>query len=162
MYVCHSDADTKIVKLSLNFSKTGPVTIFADDSDILCLLLHHCKSVKSIHKIYLTSMTKKHGCQRECYEIDDDDAVQENISLTTLFSQTRLQVVKQHQLYTILERLQFSESLKPKIYAIQQIFFMTMINRLMRLEIHQFVSFSCFIPQRQIYKKYENKSTKKW
>ena len=71
MYVCHSDADTTIFKLSLNFSKTGPVTIFADDSDFLCLLLHHCKSLKSIQKMYLTSMTKRHDCQRECYDIDE-------------------------------------------------------------------------------------------
>ena len=70
VYVCHSDADTTIVKIALNFSKTEPVTIFADDSDILCLLLHHCKSVESLHKIYLTSMTKRVDCQRECYDID--------------------------------------------------------------------------------------------
>ena len=38
--LCSSDADTTIVKTTFDI-KNGSVTILADDTDILCLLLHH-------------------------------------------------------------------------------------------------------------------------
>ena len=41
---CQSDADTTIVKVALNSDDDKPVTIYLDDTDILCLLIHHSVS----------------------------------------------------------------------------------------------------------------------
>ena len=38
--LCPSDTDTTIIKTCLQF-RDKPVTVLADDTDILCLLLHH-------------------------------------------------------------------------------------------------------------------------
>jgi hypothetical protein len=87
VYLCHSDADTTIVKVALNLSETGPVTVFADDTDILCLLLHHYKSVDPSNKMYLTSMIRKQNRQRECYNIGEIiDNTAENIINNVLFA----------------------------------------------------------------------------
>ncbi|KAJ8890145.1 hypothetical protein PR048_009652 [Dryococelus australis] len=38
----HADADTLILKTALNIAKERHITVVADDTDILVLLLHHC------------------------------------------------------------------------------------------------------------------------
>ena len=68
---CPSDADTSIIKESLTVAKRSPVTIFSDDADILCLLIHHVACDSSLKEIFLTNMTKKKGKQREYYKVSD-------------------------------------------------------------------------------------------
>ena len=68
---CPSDADTSIVKETLNIAKDSPVTVFSDDTDILCLLIHHVAENPTHYPVYLTDMTKKKGHQRECYKVND-------------------------------------------------------------------------------------------
>ena len=41
MYVCSSDADTKIVSTELDASKEKPVTVVADDTDVAVMLIYH-------------------------------------------------------------------------------------------------------------------------
>ena len=41
---CQSHADTTIVKVPLNSDDDKPVTIYSDDTDILCLLIYHSVS----------------------------------------------------------------------------------------------------------------------
>ena len=40
-----------------------PVRIFADDIDILCLLLHYLYILRDHGDIYLTNMTRKNGAE---------------------------------------------------------------------------------------------------
>ena len=68
---CPSDADTSIIKESLTVAKRSPVTIFSDDTDILCLLIHHVARDSSLKEIFLANMTKKKGKQREYYKVSD-------------------------------------------------------------------------------------------
>ena len=49
--LCQSDADTTIVKTCLQF-QDKPVTVLADDTDILCLLLHHMYHFNNKNEIY--------------------------------------------------------------------------------------------------------------
>ena len=53
--LCPSDTDTKIVKTCLQF-QDKPVTILADDTNILCLLLHHTYYSNKKNQIYIKNM----------------------------------------------------------------------------------------------------------
>ena len=68
---CPSDADTTIVKEALNAAKDSSVVIYSDDTDILCLLLHHIAKDPSLKEIFMVDMTKKKGKQRECYNVSE-------------------------------------------------------------------------------------------
>lgn len=69
--LCPSDADTTIVKVALEY-ENRPVTIFADDTDILCLVLHHLYILRDHGDIYLKNMTRKNDAElRPCYRIQD-------------------------------------------------------------------------------------------
>ena len=69
---CPSDADTTIVKVTLNSNDDKPVTICSDDTDILCLLIHHRVQLLDTRDIYLINMTWKKGTkQPECFNIKD-------------------------------------------------------------------------------------------
>ena len=54
--LCPSDADTTIFKAALEY-ENWPVTIFADDTYILCLLLYHLYIWRDYGDIYLKIMT---------------------------------------------------------------------------------------------------------
>ena len=63
---CPSDADTTIVKTAVNRSES--VTVYSDDTDVLCLLIHHFDP--SLNKeIFLCNMTKRTNQARECFSI---------------------------------------------------------------------------------------------
>ena len=63
---CPSDADTTIVKVAL--CENRPVTIFTDDTDILCLLLHHLYILRDHGDIYLKNTNRKNDKEfRSCY-----------------------------------------------------------------------------------------------
>ena len=68
---CPSDADTSIVKEALIIAKNSIVTVFSDDTDVLCLLAHHAFKDPSLKDIYLGDMTKRKGRKREFYKISD-------------------------------------------------------------------------------------------
>ena len=69
---CPSDAYTAIVKVALNSNDDKPVTIYSDDTDILCLLIHHSVQLPNTQDIYLINITCKKGTkQRECFNIKD-------------------------------------------------------------------------------------------
>ena len=55
----HSYADAKIVKVILKYSKEQPVIVYANDTDILSFLLHHCQNTPDLKDIFLTEMTGK-------------------------------------------------------------------------------------------------------
>ena len=75
---CPSDADTTIVKVALDYEKR-PVTIFADDTDISCLLLHHIYILRDHGDIYLKNMTRKIDIKiRSCCRIQDIIDASEN------------------------------------------------------------------------------------
>lgn len=76
---CPSDADTTIVKEALMVAKESAVTIFSDDTDILCLLVHHVATDPLLHNILLTNMTRKKGKPREYYSISDVLEKPENV-----------------------------------------------------------------------------------
>ena len=51
--LCPSDADTTIVKVALDFADGTPVTVYSDDTDVLCLLVHHAKvATILLHKLF--------------------------------------------------------------------------------------------------------------
>ena len=53
--LCPSDADATIVKTCLQF-QDKPVTVLADDTNILCLLLHHTYYSNKKNQIYIKNM----------------------------------------------------------------------------------------------------------
>ena len=76
---CPGDADTIIVKVALEY-ENRPVIIFADDVDILCLLLHHLYILRDHGEIYLKNMTRKNDTEiRSCYHIQDIIDASENV-----------------------------------------------------------------------------------
>ena len=73
--LCPSDADTTIVKTSLQF-QDKPVTVLADDTDILCLPLHYMyhyrTETNNRNEIYLKNMTiQSNKDERVSYNIND-------------------------------------------------------------------------------------------
>lgn len=69
--LCPSDADTTIVKKALEV-RDKPVTIFSDDTDVLCLLLHHEDIANNPKPIFLKNMTcRKENESRQSYKIQD-------------------------------------------------------------------------------------------
>ena len=68
---CPSDADTSIVKEALTMAKNSSVTVLSDDTDVLCLLIHHVAKDPSLKGIFLADMTRKKGQQREYYKISE-------------------------------------------------------------------------------------------
>ena len=70
VFGCPYNADTKRVKTALEYLKDQPVILYADDTDILSLLLHHSHNIPDLKHIFLTEMTKKSGHQQhKCYSI---------------------------------------------------------------------------------------------
>ena len=65
--LCPSDADTTIVKVAPEY-ENRLVTIFADDTDILRLILHHLYILRDHGDIYLKNMNRKNDTEfRSCY-----------------------------------------------------------------------------------------------
>ena len=56
--MCEGDADTEIVNATIIFALQDEVTVFADDTDILILLLHFMNITKDLKNIYLESIDK--------------------------------------------------------------------------------------------------------
>ena len=53
------DAETTIIKTALTAAKDSPVNVFADDTDILSLLIHHItNSSTDMYNIYITNIKK--------------------------------------------------------------------------------------------------------
>ena len=70
VFGCPCNADTKRVKTALEYLKKQPVILYADDTDILSLLLHHSHNIPDLQHIFLTEMTKKSDHQQhKCYSI---------------------------------------------------------------------------------------------
>ena len=68
---CPGNADTTIIKTALNVVDR-PVTILADDTDILCLLLYHVYFHNDCQDIFLKTMrTLKDTQERISYSIND-------------------------------------------------------------------------------------------
>lgn len=69
---CPSDADTTIVKEALDAARSSKVTVFSDDTDVFCLLLHHIAIEKSAYNdIIVAEMTKHKNKSREYYMLAD-------------------------------------------------------------------------------------------
>ena len=59
VFECPCDADTTTVKMVLEYSKKQPIIVYADDTDILSLLLHDYHNAPDLKDIFLTEMTRK-------------------------------------------------------------------------------------------------------
>ena len=69
--LCPSDSDTTIMRTALE-TLSEQVTIWADDTEILCLLLHHVYFSNSKENIYLKNIRVE--CSKDkriCYNIQD-------------------------------------------------------------------------------------------
>ena len=66
-----SDAeDTTIVKVALQATHDKPVTVYSNDTDVLCLMIHHTHFSSDPPAIFLTNMSRKRSNQQcECYNI---------------------------------------------------------------------------------------------
>ena len=73
VFECPSDADTTIVKVAIDIAKSKNVTVYSDDTDVLCLLAHHCFHLPALKSIYLSNMTrrKNQNQARNCYSISE-------------------------------------------------------------------------------------------
>ena len=63
VFECPCDADIAIVKKALKSSKEQPVIVYADDTDILSLLLHLYHSTPDLKDIFLAEMTRPSATQ---------------------------------------------------------------------------------------------------
>ena len=64
------EADTTIIKTALAADKDSPVNVFADDTDVLLLLIHHMtNSSTEIYNIYIINVKKEQ--RRESYNVTD-------------------------------------------------------------------------------------------
>ena len=68
---CPNDADTSIVKETMETVEHSDVTVFSDDTDVLCLLVHHIEKCPTDHNVYLANMTQKNNKQREYISVKD-------------------------------------------------------------------------------------------
>ena len=55
---CPCDANTTIVEVAHDYSKEQPVIVYADDTDILSLLIHRYHNTSDLKDIFLIEMTK--------------------------------------------------------------------------------------------------------
>ena len=63
VFECPCDADIAIVKKALKSSKEQPVIVYADDTDIIYLLLHLYHSTTDLKDIFLAEMTRPSATQ---------------------------------------------------------------------------------------------------
>ena len=60
------------VQVAVNSVNDKPITIYSDDIDILCLLIHHSVQLSDTRDIYLINIRRKKSTkQRECFNIKD-------------------------------------------------------------------------------------------
>ena len=83
---CPGDADTTIAKTALEIENAKHVTIYSDDTDVLCLLMHHVHARSQPHDIFLKTMTQKKATDlRVCYNIQNviktNDGTQKKIQM---------------------------------------------------------------------------------
>ena len=77
--LCPSDANTTIVKVALGY-ENRPMTISADDTDILCLVLHQLCILRDHGDIYLNNITRKNDTEvGSCYRIQDIIDASQNV-----------------------------------------------------------------------------------
>ena len=100
--LCPCDADTTIVKVALDSANGTPVTVYSDDTDVLCLLVHHVKVPTNPPDIFLTSMTTAKNSPRLCYRIEDLICELDDMVCSTYCSVTCSQAVTQLQQFTDL------------------------------------------------------------
>ena len=82
--LCPCDADTTIVKVALE-KETKAVTVLADDTDILCLLLHHVYFTYHNTNVYLKNMKiNKNTEERKTYSINEVIAVLDKSTIERL------------------------------------------------------------------------------
>ena len=62
-----ANADTAIVKFALKYSKEQSVIVYADDTNIPSLLLHHYYNTPNLKDIFLTEMTRESDHQQSKY-----------------------------------------------------------------------------------------------
>ena len=69
--MCSRDAGTTIIKVALQI-KDASALVFTDDTDNLCLLIHHVDTSQKQNNIYIKNMTKKkESNERVCYKLHD-------------------------------------------------------------------------------------------
>ena len=90
---CPSDTDTSIVKEAMEAAEHSDVTVFSDDTDVLCLLVHHIEKCPTDHNVYLTNVTQKKNKQREYIRVKDVIEKLAIILMITCYSPIPLQVV---------------------------------------------------------------------
>lgn len=71
VFECPSDADTTIVKVAIEIAKTQDVTVYSDDTDVLCLLVHHFYHSSNMKNVYMSNMTRQKDQARSCYSISE-------------------------------------------------------------------------------------------
>ena len=74
--IARGDADTIIVKAALllnDEAKEQDITVLSDDTDVLCLLVHHCsdKENKEFENIHLMDMRKGQKAERSRFRVVD-------------------------------------------------------------------------------------------
>ena len=105
--LCPCDADTTIVKVALDAANGTPVTVYSDDTDLLCLLVPHVKVSTNHPGIFVTNMTRANNSQRLCYRIEDLISELDDMVCSTYCSVTCSLAVIQLQQFTNLVKLQY-------------------------------------------------------
>ena len=85
---CPMDAETIIIKTALISAKDSPVNVFADDTDILSLRIHHMtNSFTDVYNIYIPNVKKEQ--RRECYHVTHIlNALENHVIKYLLFAHT--------------------------------------------------------------------------
>ncbi|KAG1667386.1 hypothetical protein GQR58_018489 [Nymphon striatum] len=112
--LCPSDADTTIVKVALNLST--PATVYSDDTDVLCLLVHHTKMNPNTADIFLTNMTTSKNSQRHCYRIQDIINELDDVVLTYLLFSHAFTGCDTTSVIHMFEKISISNKLKSLVF----------------------------------------------
>ena len=78
VHLCPSDADTTTIRVAFDYVDRTPVTVYSDDTDVLCSLVHHAIQHDCLD-IFVTNITIEKNCQQKQFYRIRDIAAEVNI-----------------------------------------------------------------------------------
>ena len=157
-----SDADTSVVKETMEGAEHSDITVFSDDTDVLCLLVHHNKILQLI-TMFTWQMWLERRISKE--NISEWRMWLKNLAIILLnscYSSMSLQVVTQPQQFTSLVKLAFSKRYQLHLPWGNLLLHSMKINSPKKSEMCVFDSLSYFIHHQRAFHRSVKQSMNKW
>ena len=157
-----SDADTSVVKETMEGAEHSDITVFSDDTDVLCLLVHHNKIL-----LLITMFTWQMWLERRISKenISEWRMWLKNLAIILLnscYSPMSLQVVTQPQQFTSLVKLAFWKRYQLHLPWGNLLLHSMKINSPKKSEMCVFDSLSYFIHHQRAFHRSVKQSMNKW